>query len=56
MHKSAYETGGKFLRRYWRSCMTSILEIGSMDVNGTLRDFQPDHLHGLVSISKLALV
>jgi cephalosporin hydroxylase len=42
MHKSAYETGGKFLRRYWRSGMTSILEIGSMDVNGTLRDFQPE--------------
>jgi len=41
MHKSAYEIGGKFINRYWRSDMSSILEIGSMDVNGKLRDFQP---------------
>ena len=41
MHKSAYEIGGKFISRYWSSSMSSVLEIGSMDVNGTLRDHQP---------------
>ena len=41
MHKSAYEIGQKFLDRYWRMGMTSILEVGSLDVNGTLKDFQP---------------
>jgi len=41
MHKSAHETGQKFLTRYWLTGMTSVLEIGSMDINGSLRDFQP---------------
>jgi SAM-dependent methyltransferase len=42
MHKSAYDNGGKFLNSYWRDSMKSILEIGSLDVNGTVRDFQPE--------------
>jgi len=41
MHKSAYEIGEKFLNRYWAGGMESILEVGSLDVNGTLKDFQP---------------
>jgi len=42
MHKSAYEIGRKFLDRYWSEGMRSILEVGSLDVNGTLKDFQPE--------------
>jgi len=41
MHKSAYISGRKFFERYVASSSSSILEIGSYDVNGTLRDFQP---------------
>ena len=41
MHKSAYITGGKFFERYVSGASISILEIGSYNVNGTLRDFQP---------------
>jgi SAM-dependent methyltransferase len=43
MHKSAYDIGGKFLDRYWNKNMQNILELGSLDVNGTLRDFQPEN-------------
>ncbi len=41
MHKSAYISGGKFFSRYATASSASILEIGSYNVNGTLRDFQP---------------
>lgn len=41
MHKSAYDIGRKFLERYWVEGMENILEVGSFDVNGTLKDFQP---------------
>lgn len=42
MHKSAYEIGKKFLDRYWNVEMENILEVGSLDVNGTLKDFKPN--------------
>ena len=40
MHDTAYELGGLFYATYVQpgSC---ILDIGSMNVNGTLRDFRP---------------
>jgi SAM-dependent methyltransferase len=41
LHKSAYISGGKFFSRYATATSASILEIGSYNVNGTLRDFQP---------------
>ena len=41
MHKSAYISGGKFFSRYATVSSASILEIGSYNVNGTLKDFQP---------------
>ena len=42
LHKSAYISGSKFFARYATRKSASILEIGSYDVNGTLRDFQPE--------------
>jgi SAM-dependent methyltransferase len=42
MHKSAYISGGKFFSRYVTAKSPSILEVGSFNVNGTLRDFQPE--------------
>ena len=45
MHKSAYISGNKFFQRYVSRESASILEIGSYDVNGTLRDFQPQGSH-----------
>ena len=41
MHSSAMRIGGKFLENYWRDDMSTILEIGSYDVNGSLRTMQP---------------
>jgi len=41
LHKSAYIAGEKFFSRYATRQDASILEIGSYNVNGTLRDFQP---------------
>ena len=40
MHDTAYEIGGKFLKLYGRAGQT-ILDLGSYNVNGTLKDFQP---------------
>ena len=42
MHKEAYISGGKFFSRYATAPSASILEIGSYNVNGTLKDFQPE--------------
>ena len=42
MHDTAYETGGLFFKYYWQENYRNILEIGSMNVNGSLRDFCPD--------------
>ena len=42
MHKSARVAGEKFFSRYATRESASILEIGSNNVNGTLKDFQPN--------------
>jgi SAM-dependent methyltransferase len=42
LHKSAYISGSKFFIRYATRTSASILEIGSYNVNGTLKDFQPE--------------
>ena len=42
LHRSAYISGGKFFERYATRKFASVLEIGSYNVNGTLRDFQPE--------------
>jgi SAM-dependent methyltransferase len=41
MHDTAFELGRAFFQLYARPDMTSILDIGSMDINGTLRDCRP---------------
>src|SRR5260370_40291354 len=41
MHDTAYEIGGLFFRSYV-SAGDFILDIGSMDINGSLRDFLPE--------------
>jgi SAM-dependent methyltransferase len=41
MHSSARLSGKKFFDRYWNDSMLRILEIGSQDFNGSLRDFHP---------------
>jgi len=41
LHSSAMRIGTKFLKNYFNDDMTSILEIGSYDVNGSLRSAQP---------------
>lgn len=38
MHDTAYEIGGAFIREYSKNHPCIIVEIGSMDFNGTLRD------------------
>mgnify|MGYP001487091195 CR=1 FL=1 len=42
MHPSAYRIGRDFFNIYWRKGFRSILEIGSCDINGSLRDFRPE--------------
>ncbi len=41
MHNSAFRIGGKFIDSYFKHGMQRILEIGSQDVNGSLRSHQP---------------
>jgi SAM-dependent methyltransferase len=41
MHDTAYELGREFFSLYAAPNMTMALDIGAMDVNGTLRDFCP---------------
>jgi SAM-dependent methyltransferase len=42
MHDTAHQSGGLFLRNYWRDGFRSILDVGARDVNGSLRDCAPD--------------
>ncbi|WGJ14342.1 methyltransferase domain-containing protein [Methylocapsa sp. D3K7] len=41
MHASALKAGQLFFSTYWQSAFTTILDIGSRDVNGTLRQVAP---------------
>lgn len=41
MHDSAHQIGGWFFGLYWQPGFRRIVEIGSCNVNGTLRDFRP---------------
>jgi SAM-dependent methyltransferase len=41
MHASALEIGRLFFQCYWHSSFKTILDIGSLDVNGTLRTCAP---------------
>jgi len=41
MHPSAYRIGASFLNTYCKKKSGKILEIGSLNVNGTIRDFAP---------------
>jgi SAM-dependent methyltransferase len=41
MHDTAYELGKAFFALYARPTTASVIDIGSMDVNGTLRDWCP---------------
>jgi SAM-dependent methyltransferase len=41
MHDTAYELGKAFFSLYARPSMTSVIDVGSMDINGTLRECRP---------------
>jgi SAM-dependent methyltransferase len=41
MHDTAYRIGGLFFELYWQDAFRDIVEIGSYNVNGTLRDLRP---------------
>src|SRR5690242_13750953 len=41
MHPSAYELGRLMFKTHWRDNFSDILDVGSLNVNGTLRDFSP---------------
>lgn len=41
MHKTALKTGEYFFETYWLPGFESVLDIGSQDVNGTLREVKP---------------
>lgn len=44
MHTSAYETGRLFFQTYYRPQHTACLDVGSYDVNGSLRSLAPPHI------------
>jgi SAM-dependent methyltransferase len=41
MHKSAYNLGLLFFQNYWKSGFESILDVGSLNINGSLREVAP---------------
>lgn len=41
MHESAYEHGRQFFDLYWNPRFIDVVELGSQDVNGTLRNHAP---------------
>ena len=41
MHPSAYEHGRLFFELYWRPEFAEVVELGSQNVNGSLRDHCP---------------
>ena len=41
MHQTAYDTGRFFFQIYWQPGFSRILDVGSQDVNGTLRPIAP---------------
>jgi SAM-dependent methyltransferase len=41
VHSAALDSGKRFFETYWQNGFQTILDIGSMDVNGTLRDVCP---------------
>ena len=41
MHPTAYDLGRLVFQTHWRDGFHDILDVGSLDVNGTLRDFCP---------------
>lgn len=41
MHFTAREYGRMFFENYWKDDFISILDVGALDVNGTLRDIAP---------------
>ena len=41
MHLTAYEHGRLFFELYWRPEFTEVVELGSQNVNGSLRDHCP---------------
>lgn len=42
MHDTAYKLGKLFLDLYWKTSFKKILDYGSLDVNGSFRDFCPE--------------
>lgn len=45
MHDTALKIGEMFLAQYWRETYSVVVELGSYDVNGSLRKFQPSGSH-----------
>ena len=41
MHDTAYEHGRRFFALYWQEHFRDVVELGSQDVNGSLRDHAP---------------
>ena len=41
VHQTAYALGGAFIESYWSESFSRVLDVGSLNVNGTLRDFAP---------------